>query len=122
MDERLDTLGPGSVNEGLATSPPGMMIEEDGVSNPIPNPDSLRLMPSMSAVAAQALIKSAHKLLDHPPRDPRKVAETSDDEDLFDCMASIENEGQIVSHPEDEGKEDDIDSLADLGDPAIQAQ
>ena len=76
----------------------------------------------MSAAAAQALIKSTHQLIDHPPRSPKKVVETFDDEGTFECMASFENEGQVTSHPEDNGEEDDVDSLTDPGDPATQVQ
>ena len=41
------------------------------VSSPhLPNPDMLKLTPSMSMVAAQMLIKSTHELLDHPTKSP----------------------------------------------------
>ena len=34
----------------------------------------------------------------------------------------FKNEGQVTSHPEDEGEEDDVDSLTDPDDPATQVQ
>ena len=41
------------------------------VSSPhLPNPDMLKLTPSMSMVAAQMLIKSTHELLDHTTKSP----------------------------------------------------
>ena len=72
----------------------------------------------MSAAATQALIKSTHQLIDCPPK---KVVETSDDEGTFKHTASFENKGQLTAHPEDDDEEDDVDSLADPGDPATQA-
>ena len=75
----------------------------------------------MSAAAAQALIKSTHQLIDHPPRSPKKVVGTSEDEGTLEHTASFKNEGHVTSHPEDDGEED-VDSLMDPGDPATQVQ
>ena len=118
----MDASVVGTTNDGLAISPPGMVLGEDDGSQLLPSSDTLKLSPLMSAAAAQALIKSTHQLIDHPPRSPKKVVETSDDEGTFKCTASFKNEGQVTFHPEDNGKEDDVDSLIDPGDPATQAQ
>ena len=122
VEERLNASVAGITNDSLAISPPGMVLGEDDGSKPLPCLDTLRLTPSMSAVAAQALIKSTHQLIDCPPRSPKKVVETSNNEGTFECTASFKNEGQVTSHPEDKGEEDDVDSLMDPGDPATQAQ
>ena len=45
----------------------------------------------MSAVAAHALIKSAHQLIDHPAKSPKRVVETSDDEGTLEHTASFDN-------------------------------
>ena len=68
------------------------------------------------------LIKSAHQLIDHPAKSPKRVVETSDDEGTLEHTASFDNEGQMTSPPEDDGEEDDVDSLVDPGDPATQVQ
>ena len=104
----VDVSVAGNTNNGLAISPPGMVLGDDDGSQPLPNLDTLRLTPLMSAAAAQALIKSTHHLIDHPPRSPKKVVETSDDEGTFKHMASFKNEWQVTSHSEDDGK-DDVD-------------
>ena len=85
------------------------------------NPDTLKLTPLMLAVAAQALIKSMHKLLDHPAKSPRRVTEASDNEGTLEHTASFDNEGQMTSPPEDDA-EDDVYSLVDPGNPATQVQ
>ena len=118
----MDASVVGATNNGLAISPPGMVLEQDDGSQLLPSSDTLRFTPSMSAAAAQALIKSTHQLIDHPPRSPKKVVETSHDKGTFECMASFKNEAQVTSHPEDDGEEEDVDSLTDPGDPATQVQ
>ena len=50
------------------------------------------------------------------------MTETSDDEGTLEHTASFDNEGQMTSPHEDDAEEDDIDSLADPGDPVTQAQ
>ena len=118
----VDASVAGITNDGLAISPPGMVLGEDDGSQPLPSLDTLTLTPSMSAAAAQALIKSTHQLIDCPPRSPKKVMETSNDKGTFERTASFENEWQVNSHLEDKGEEDDVDPLVDPGDPANQAQ
>ena len=107
---------------GLAISPARMNLRDGTDSQLLPNPENLKVTPSMSAVAAQALIKSAHQLIAHPAKSPKRAVETSDDEGTLEHTASFENEEQMTSPPEDDGKEDDMDSLVDPGDPATQAQ
>ena len=104
---------------GLAISPARMNLRDGIDSQLLPNAETLKLTPSMSAVAAQVLIKSAHQLIDHPGKSPKRVVETSDDEGTLEHTASFENEGQMISPPEDDGKEGDVDSLVD---PATQVQ
>ena len=86
------------------------------------SPDRLKLTPSASATTAQMLIRSTHELLDHPNKSPQKKTDLSDDEGTLEHTASFDNEGQVASLQEDKAEEDDIDSLADLGDLATQAQ
>ena len=105
MDKRLGASVAGNINNSLAICPPGMVMGEEDGSNLLPNSDVLRLMPLISAAAAQPLNKSAHELTDHPSKSSRKVTGTSDGEDLFNHMTSVENEGQVASHPDDKGEE-----------------
>ena len=84
--------------------------------------DRLKLTPSMSTAAAQMLIWSTHELLDHPNKSPQKTTDFSDDEDTLEHTASFDNEVQVTTPQEDKAEEDDIDSLADPGDLATQAQ
>ena len=49
------------------------------------------------------------------------MTETSDDKGTLEHTASFDNDGQMTSLHEDDA-EDDIDSLADPGDPVTQAQ
>ena len=107
---------------GLAVSPARMNLRDGTESQLLPNPETLKFTPSMSAVAAQVLIKSAHQLIDHPAKSPKRVVETSDDKGTLEHTASFKNEGQMTSPPEDFGEEDNMDSLVDPGDPATQAQ
>ena len=83
--------------------------------------DRLKLTPPMSAAAAQLLIKLAHELINHPNRSPQKTPGVSDKEGTLEHTMSFDNGGQVTAIPKDEAEEDDIDSLADPGDPAIQA-
>ena len=112
----------GSSSGGMAIS--SSKINGGGkVSSPhLPNPDMLKLNPSMLMAAAQMLIKSTHELLDHTTKSLQKMTETSDDEGTLEHTASFDNEGQMTSLHEDDVEEDDIDSLADPGDPVTQAQ
>ena len=50
------------------------------------------------------------------------MTETSDDKGTLEHTASFDNEGQMTSLHEDDVEEDDIDLLADPGDPVTQAQ
>ena len=50
------------------------------------------------------------------------MANVFDDEGTLEHTASFDNEGQVTSPQEDEAEEDDVDSLADPGDPATQTQ
>ena len=68
------------------------------------------------------LIRSTCELLDHPNKSLQKKTDLSDDEGTLGHTASFDNEGQVASLQEDEAEEDDVDSLADLGDLATQAQ
>ena len=88
----------------------------------LPNPGMLKLTPSMSTVAAQMLIKSTHDLLDCPTKSLQKTTKASDDEGTLEHTASFDNEGQMTSPHDDDAEEEDIDSLADPGDPITQAQ
>ena len=80
--------------------------------------DRLKLTPSMSTATAQMLIWSTHELLDCPNKSPWRMADLFDDEGT----ASFDNEGQVTSPQEDKAEDDDVDSLADTGDLATQAQ
>ena len=86
------------------------------------SPDRLKLTPSMSTAAAQMLIQSTHELLDCPNKSPQKMVDLSDDEGTLEHTASFDNEGQVTTPQEDEAEEEDVDSLADPGDLATQAQ
>ena len=86
------------------------------------SPDRLKHTPSMSTATAQMLIWSTHELLDHPNKSLQKMASLFDDKGTLEHTASFDNEGQVTSPQEDEAEEDDVDSLADPGDPATQAQ
>ena len=86
------------------------------------SPDRLKLTPSVSAATAQMLIRSTHELLDCPNKSLQKKTDLSNDEGTLEHSASFDNEGQVASLQEDEAEEDDIDLLADPGDPATQAQ
>ena len=68
------------------------------------------------------LIRSTCELLDHPNKSPQKKTDLFNDEGTLEHTASFDNEGQVASLQEDEAEEDDIDLLADPGDPATQAQ
>ena len=76
---------------GLAVSPVRMNLRDGTDSQLLPNPDTLKLTPLMSAVAAQALIKSAHQLIDHPAKSQKRVVETSDDEGTLEHTAFFDN-------------------------------
>ena len=73
----------------------------------------------MSTAAAQMLIQSTHELLDHPNKSLQKTTDLSNDKDTLEHTASFDN---VTTPQEDEAEEDDIDSLADPGDLATQAQ
>ena len=61
---------------GLAISPARMnLMRQELIPSSYPDPETLKLTPSMSAVAAQALIKSGHQLIDHPAKSPKRVVE-----------------------------------------------
>ena len=49
------------------------------------------------------------------------MANLFDDEGTLEHTASFDNEGQVTSPQEDEAEEEDVDSLADPGNPATQA-
>ena len=119
-DIGLDSSVRGIAGEGLAVSPMRMNLRDGTDSQLLPNPDTLKLTPSMSAVAAEALIKSAHQLIDHPAKSPERVVETSDDKGTLKHTASFDNEGQMTTPKDDE--EGDMDSLVNPGDPATQVQ
>ena len=72
----MDASVVGTTNDSLVISPVLEWCWERMMDpNLLPSSDTLRLTSSMSAVAAQALIKSTHQLIDHPPRSPKKVVE-----------------------------------------------
>ena len=48
------------------------------------------------------------------------MTKTSDDKGTLEHSASFDNEGQMTSLHKDDAEEDDIDSLADSGDPVTQ--
>ena len=56
------------------------------------------------------------------PKVQKEWLKSSDNEGTLEHTASFDNEEQITSPPEDDGKKDDMDSLVDLGDPATQVQ
>ena len=76
----------------------------------------------MSTVTAQMLIRSTHELLDCPNKSLCKITDLSDDEGTLDHTASFDNEGQVATTQEDKAEEEDVDSLADPGNLATQAQ
>ena len=57
---------------GLAVSPARMILRDGTDSQVLLNLDTLKLTPLMSAVAAQALIKSAHQLIERPAKSPKE--------------------------------------------------
>ena len=62
----------GSSSGGMATDSSRIGGGGKASSPHLPNPDMLKLTPSMLMVAAQMLIKSTHELLDHPTKSPQK--------------------------------------------------
>ena len=50
------------------------------------------------------------------------MTKTSDDKGTLEHTASFDNEGQMTSPHEDDVKEEDVDLLADPGDPVTQVQ
>ena len=50
------------------------------------------------------------------------MTKASDNKGTLEHTASFDNEGQMTSPHEDDAEEDDIDLLADPGDPVTQAQ
>ena len=121
-DVDLNASVRGLTGEGSAISPTRMDLRDGTDSQLLSSPETLKIGPSMSAVAAQALIKSAHQLIDHTAKSPKRVVETSNDEGTLEHMASFNNEEQMTSPPEDDGEEDDVDSLVDPGNPATKVQ
>ena len=59
----MDASMAGNTNDGLAISPSGMVLGDDDGSQLLPNPDMLRLIPSMSA-ASCASIDQVHSPAD----------------------------------------------------------
>ena len=49
------------------------------------------------------------------------MTDLSDDKDTLEHTASFDNEVQVAT-TQDEAEDDDVDLLADLGDPATQTQ
>ena len=84
--------------------------------------DRLKMTPSMLTAATQLLIQSTHTLLDHPNKSLQKTADPSNDEATLGHTTSFDNEGQMTSPQEDDLEEEDVDSLADPGDSATQAE
>ena len=70
--------------------------------------DRLKLTSSMSTAAAQMLIQSTHKLLNHPNKSLQKTTDLSDDEDTLEHTASLAN---VTTPQEDEAEEDDMGLL-----------
>ena len=119
-------LSTGSCDAGVDSTTGGMAVDSSRISggSKASSPhlfslDRLKLTPPMSTAAAQMLIRSTHELLDHPNKSLQKTTDLSDDEDTLEHTASFDN---VTTPQEDEAEEDDIESLADPGDLATQAQ
>ena len=113
-------------DEGIDSTSGSMAVDSSRInggskasSPPLFSPDRLNLTPPMSTAAAQMLIWSNHELLDCPNKSPQKTTDLSDDEDTLKHTASFDN---VTTPQEDEAEEEDVESLADPGDLATQAQ
>ena len=119
-------LSTGDHDVGVDSTSGGMAINSSRInggskaSSPcLLSPDRLKLTPPMLTAAAQMFIQSTHELLGHPNKSLQKTTDLSGDEDTLEHTASFDN---VTTPQEEEAEEEDVESLADPGDLATQAQ